>query len=100
MLLPGVSPDGSELSPAERAEYEETLGRNAAALVELMKPGDVAVLHDPQTAGLVPALTGHGVKVIWRSHVGRDQPNDMVRSASLSLTPNLTTASAFGFSRN
>jgi len=99
MLLHGVSPDGSELSLAERAEYEETLGRNAAALVELMKPGDVAVLHDPQTAGLVPALTGHGVKVIWRSHVGVDQPNDMVRGAWRFLTPYLTNASAFVFSR-
>src|SRR5438477_641613 len=99
MLLHGVSPDGSELSPAERAEYEDTLGRNTAALVELMKPGDVAVLHDPQTAGLVPALTSHGVKVIWRSHVGVDQPNDMVRGAWRFLTPYLTKASAFVFSR-
>src|SRR5205807_282750 len=32
MLLHGVSPDGSELSPAQRAEYEQTLEGNAAAL--------------------------------------------------------------------
>ncbi|TMC54430.1 MAG: glycosyltransferase [Chloroflexi bacterium] len=99
MLLHGVSPDGSELSAAQRAEYEQTLEGNAAALVELMKPGDVAVLHDPQTAGLVPTLTGHGVKVIWRSHIGVDQPNDMVRTAWRFLTPYLETASAFVFSR-
>jgi len=81
MLLHGASPNDSGLGAAEREEYEQTLGRNATALVELMKPGDVAVLHDPQTAGLVPALTAHGVRVIWRSHVGVDQPNDKARSA-------------------
>jgi trehalose synthase len=99
MLLHGMSPDGSDLSAAERGEYEQTLARNATTLLELMKPGDVAVLHDPQTAGLMPSLTGHGVNVIWRSHVGVDKPNDKVQGAWRFLSPYLEAASAFVFSR-
>ena len=29
---------------------------NAAALLALLRPGDVVILHDPQTAGMLPAL--------------------------------------------
>src|SRR5260370_744554 len=83
----------------ERGEYERTTARNAAALVEVIKPDDVAILHDPQTAGLVPTLAAHGVKLIWRSHVGVDRPNEMVRAAWRFLTPYVAAASAFVFSR-
>ncbi|HKB19216.1 MAG TPA: glycosyltransferase [Candidatus Dormibacteraeota bacterium] len=99
MLLHGLSPDGSHLGAAERGEYERTTARNAAALVEVIKPDDVAILHDPQTAGLVPTLAAHGVKLIWRSHVGVDRPNEMVRAAWRFLTPYVAAASAFVFSR-
>ena len=44
-------------------------------------PGDVVVLHDPQTAGMVSALRGAGAMVIWRCHVGLDQPHDYAREA-------------------
>jgi trehalose synthase len=98
-LLHGVATDGSDITGAERREYERTMARNAAALAEHVKPADVVLLHDPQTAGLVPALAKQGVKVLWRSHVGVDQPNDIVRSAWRFLTPYLSAASAFVFSR-
>jgi trehalose synthase len=98
-LLHGVAVDGSEITNGERRAYEETLARNATALLDLMQPGDLAVLHDPQTAGLVPALTAQGIKVVWRSHVGVDKPNDMVRTAWSFLTPYVESASAFVFSR-
>ena len=99
MLLHGVSLDGVELTAAERRVYEETLVPNAAALLERMRPGDVALLHDPQTAGLIPALTERGIKVVWRSHIGVDQPNAIVRGAWRILSPYLSTASALVFSR-
>lgn len=73
--------------------------RNALALAEMIRPGDVAVIHDPQAAGLVPALANHGAQVIWRSHVGVDKPNEFARSAWRMLTPCLKQAGAYVFSR-
>lgn len=98
-LLHGVAPDGAGLSETERAVYEHTLEPNAVALLGQMRPGDVAVLHDPQTAGLVPALKRRGVKVVWRCHIGVDEPNDVARGAWRFLLPYLRDADAVVFSR-
>jgi trehalose synthase len=98
-LLHGVESDGSQISEAERHEYEETMRRNASTLVGIISPGDVVVIHDPQAAGLVPALASHGAHVIWRSHIGVDQANDVARSAWRMLTPYLGQAAAYVFSR-
>jgi trehalose synthase len=100
MLLHGVAPDGVELTADDRRVYEETLMPNAAALLELMRPGDVALLHDPQTLGLIPALTEQGVKVVWRCHIGVDEPNATALGAWRFLSPYLSTASAIVFSRD
>ena len=99
-LLHGVAPDGAELTADERSVYEETLLPNAAALLDLMQPGDLALLHDPQTLGLIPALTEHGIKVVWRCHIGVDEPNSIVRGAWRFLSPYLGTAFALVFSRD
>jgi len=98
-LLHGVAPDGSEITAAEKREYEQAMTRNVAALLEHVKPGDAVLLHDPQTAGLVAPLRSRGIAVIWRSHIGVDQPNEMVRNAWRFLIPYLRDASAFVFSR-
>lgn len=98
-LLHGVPSDGSEISASEKSVYEETLARNAAALVEVVRPRDVVIIHDPQAAGLVPPLVEHGARVIWRSHVGVDKPNDFARAAWRLLAPYLDQASALVFSR-
>lgn len=98
-LLHGVTAHGSEISDAERREYDSTMKRNALALAEMIRPGDVAVIHDPQAAGLVPALANHGAHVIWRSHVGVDRPNEFARSAWRMLIPYLNHAGAYVFSR-
>jgi trehalose synthase len=47
---------------------------DAAPLVRLLKPGDIVVLHDPQTAGQMAALRAHRAIFLWRSHVGADRP--------------------------
>ncbi len=98
-LLHGVSSDGAGFSPDERATYESAMKRNAAALADVVKPGDVVIVHDPQAAGLVPELSALGAIVIWRSHVGVDEPNDFARAAWEMLLPYLDSASAFVFSR-
>jgi trehalose synthase len=98
-LLHGVAVDGSAVAKDECAVYEQTLAANAHPLVERVKPGDVVLLHDPQTAGLAPALSERGCKVIWRCHIGVDEPSDVVRSAWNFLRRYVTAAHALVFSR-
>jgi len=99
-LLHGVAtPQGAAMTGADRAVYERAMEANAAALVDQVRPRDVAILHDPQTAGLVPALKSHGVHVVWRSHIGIDEPNDVVRGAWSFLLPYVSRADAIVFSR-
>ena len=98
-LLHGVEPDGGPLTAGERRDYEEATSRNSEGLARLIRPGDVAILHDPQTAGLVPSLRARGVKVVWRSHIGVDEPNDLARTVWDFLRPFVSEASACVFSR-
>jgi trehalose synthase len=98
-LLHGVDANGMAIGDEERREYESTLEANAAALEKEMRPGDVALLHDPQTTGLAPALAQRGVVVVWRCHIGVDEPNAAVRSAWRILEPYLADARAYIFTR-
>ncbi len=76
--LHGSRGDGSDLGESERAVYEAVAEENAARLIEMVAPGDVVLLHDPQTAGMAPHLMAHGALVIWRCHVGNDKPGPEV----------------------
>jgi trehalose synthase len=98
-LLHGLDGAGVDLTEADRQLYETTLDENARAVEREIRPGDVALLHDPQTIGLVPPLARRGIDVLWRCHIGVDEPNDAVRSAWRFLTPYLAPARAFIFSR-
>jgi trehalose synthase len=98
-LLHGVEPRDGRLTEDERHHYEQATARNAEALIGMIRPGDVAILHDPQTVGCVPALAERGIHVIWRSHIGVDEPNGAVRDAWSFLAPYLSGASALVFSR-
>jgi trehalose synthase len=91
--------DGGPLGDAERTEYEAVTAAGAAELAGLIRPGDVVILHDPQTAGMAPALVAAGGRVVWRSHVGIDQPTDLVRTAWDFLRPYIAEADAYVFSR-
>jgi trehalose synthase len=97
--LHGAPGDGGPLGPAERTAYERTLAANAAELTELVRPEDVVYLHDPQTAGLIPAVRSVPAKVVWRCHVGLDTPNDLARRAWDFLLPYVEQADAYVFSR-
>jgi trehalose synthase len=97
--LYGSRGDGGMLNKQERAHYEETLARNAEALVERVQPGDVVLLHDPQTAGLAPALSSAGAVVVWRCHVGIEVPNEWSERAWSFLRPFLDDVPAYVFSR-
>jgi trehalose synthase len=98
--LHGAQGDGGPLGEAERTVYERRCAANAAALAEMLRPGDVVILHDPQTAGMLPALrAASDVPLIWRAHIGLDLPNDLAREAWGFLTPYLGEADAYVFSR-
>ena len=97
--LHGSCGDASPLDDAARETYEKTLRGVSIELRALVRPGDVAILHDPQTAGLIPSLARSGVRVVWRCHVGSDTPNDEVESGWRFLAPYLESASATVFSR-
>jgi trehalose synthase len=99
-LLHGDEGDGGPLGDAEREAYERALKPNAEELVAAVEPGDLVVLHDPQTAGLIPALNGAGARTIWRCHVGIDEPNDLARKAWAFLRPYVQQADAYVFSRD
>src|SRR5688572_27025242 len=98
-LLHGMPGDGEGLSSEDEAAYLPISERNARDLVALLRPGDVVLLHDPQTAGLVEPLQRHGVRVVWRCHVGTDTPNDLVRRAWSFLLPHVLEADRLVFSR-
>jgi trehalose synthase len=97
--LHGDPGDGEALDAADQAAYRATLARNADELAGIVRPGDVAILHDPQTAGLVAALKAAGALVIWRSHVGVESANRYVDRAWDFLSPLVAAADAYVFSR-
>ncbi len=97
--LYGSAGDGGPLGPAERACYERTLERNAAELQALVRPDDLVLLHDPQTAGLAASLGRAGARVVWRCHVGRDEPNEWTERAWAFLRDYLEEVDGYVFSR-
>ena len=97
--LHGSAGDGGALGVDERRVYEATLALNCAYLARLIQHGDVVYLHDPQSAGLVPMLKELGVKVVWRCHIGVDEPNALAREAWVFLRPYVEAADACIFSR-
>jgi trehalose synthase len=97
--LHGAAGDGGPLGAAEREAYEAALAPNGVDLRTLLGPRDVVILHDPQTAGLIPLVRAHGNPVIWRCHVGLDTPNELAREAWRFLAPYVAQADAYVFSR-
>ncbi len=87
--LYGTVGDGGPLGPAEHEVYETNLARERDALSAHAREGDIVVLHDPQPAGLAAHARRLGCKVVWRCHVGIDQPNDHSRTGWEFLRPYL-----------
>ena len=79
--LHGSPGDGAGLSADDARHYEAVMQRNWEDLSANVVPGDVVVLHDPQTAGLAQHLRDLGVPVVWRCHVGIDGVNQWTEEA-------------------
>ena len=97
--LHGDRGDGGALDEEARRVYEAVSAANVEALESLIQRGDIVYLHDPQTAGMVAPLCERGLRVVWRCHVGVDEPNDLVRGAWDFLRPYVERAEAYVFSR-
>lgn len=97
--LHGSHGDGSPLGKREQAIFQATSDANFTEMVELVQGGDVVLLHDPQTAGLIPRLTARGVTVIWRCHIGTEISNTETERGWSFLRPYVIHATAAIFSR-
>jgi trehalose synthase len=97
--LHGSPGDGLPLDDDARRVYEQVLAANAAQFAGRIREGDVMILHDPQTAGLVEAMRERGAAVIWRCHIGLDTPNDIARETWAFLRDYILDADAYVFSR-
>jgi trehalose synthase len=80
--------------------YDRVSAVAACDAVAAVGQGDVVVLHDAQTAGLVAPLVGAGAVVVWRCHVGADEASDPVRSAWRFLLPRVAPAHVYVFTRD
>lgn len=97
--LYGAPGDEGPLEENERRVYERVLHENATDLLTVVRPTDIVLLHDPQVAGLVPAVKRVGATVVWRCHVGSDVVNEHVEQGWAFLRPYLEDVDAFVFSR-
>ena len=97
--LHGELGDGGELGEAQRSVFERVSRENAESVIARMGPEDVAFLHDPQAAGLIPYLAAAGRTVVWRCHIGADESNELTAAGWEFLAPYVTEADAVVFSR-
>jgi len=98
-MLHGFTGDHGPLGAAEKDAYLAALRDSAEQLAARVRPGDVVFLHDPQTAGLIPAVKAMGATVIWHCHIGADQPTDIMRLGWDFLREAVAQADRYIFSR-
>jgi trehalose synthase len=96
----GEPGDGGALGAAERDHIDAVMAANAESLGDRIRPGDLVLLHDPQTAGLAGPLAERGARVVWRCHIGIDGENELSRAAWQFLQPLLADAEAYVFTRD
>jgi trehalose synthase len=91
--------DGGPLNREEHKIYQRGLIDAADELTAMASKGDIVYIHDPQPAGLVPHVASSDVRIVWRCHIGIDQPGDLARDAWDFLRPYIADADAYVFSR-
>jgi trehalose synthase len=98
-MLHGSPGDGGALGEVERRHYLDVARANLAAAVDLVGPGDIVLLHDPQTAGMVSGLRERGAHVVWRCHIGADTATPVTEAGWDFLREFVEPADAAIFSR-
>jgi trehalose synthase len=96
--IQGYPGDGGELGEREHEEYGRALTPAALDLASMIKPGDVVILHDPQTAGMAAEAKRAGAKVIWRCHVATDSQDERAGKAKEFVHRYIADSDAFIFS--
>ena len=97
--LHGSPGDGGALGEEERRHYDEISATEGQALREFVSAGDVVVLHDPQTLGLIRPAVDAGATVIWRCHIGTEVANEHATRAWEFLRPYVEQAPMSVYSR-
>jgi len=97
--LHGERGDGGPLGNEQRRLYEDTLRADSVELAARIRPDDVVILHDPQTAGMAPAMMRAGAKVVWRCHIGHDKRGPEIERGWAFLRPYLAEVPRVIFSR-
>lgn len=88
--LHGYHDPHGALGAGERQIYADVTRQLGTEVLEHLAPGDLCVLHDPQSLGLAPALSAAGIKVAWRLHIGStDHTSPEVRETWDFLRPYL-----------
>jgi trehalose synthase len=98
--LHGNAGDGGPLGPDEKAVYQQVMDDNSAELAPMISPEDIVILHDPQTVGLASQLRTLGATVVWRCHIGADEPDSLSDEAWEFLRPWIDQAHVSVFSRS
>jgi trehalose synthase len=96
--LYGSEGDGGPLADEERRVIESVGAEHAELLSGRVREGDIVFLHD--LPGLVSPMKELGARVIWRSHLGVEEPNRWAREAWEFLWPMVTEADGCVFSRS
>jgi trehalose synthase len=96
--LHGAPGDEGDLGSSEMAHYAKVTDANVRSAISFIQPGDVVLLHDPQSAGLAAPLARAGAHVVWRCHVGHEQSNEWTEQAWTFLRHHLSACEAYIFS--
>ena len=81
--------EGTSALPGGAAElFEQESRANVSFLTELMQPGDILIVHDPQPVALAGMIRRDlDVVAVWRCHIGLDVENAATRAAWEFLAP-------------
>ena len=98
-FLRGSVGDTGRLGEEERQLYESVLATNLARMAGQVRRGDLVLLHDATSVGLVPGLRDLGAQVIWVSHLATDMTTRVTETAWSFLRPYVEAADAVIFPR-
>jgi trehalose synthase len=93
------SPPSDDIWDRAGEVYARVTKTNANQLSRHIHAGDVMLIHDPQTAGLIDSLTKAGAATSWQCHIGTDEANEWTRRAWDFLRPYVEPADRYVFTR-
>ncbi len=77
-----------ELSSSDRELYEAVNRENAEELAQMVQPGDILAIHDPQPMAMGPMIKEKvDCQLLWRCHIGLDEDLPATRAAWQFLEP-------------